>query len=77
MSNSTIQEAEKSKEAGNPVISGMTQAEDKVLEPKPWIEKIHKLMEAKNLDEAKKELKAFRKRYPDYKLPDDLKSLMP
>ncbi len=71
MADSTIQEAE------SPVIAGMAQTEQKVLEPKPWIEKIRKLIEAKKPNEARKEMEAFRKRYPDYKLPDDLKLLMP
>lgn len=71
MSDSTMQEAEK------PVIAGSAQTEQKVLEPKPWIEKIYKLIEEKKADDAKKELDAFRKRYPDYKLPADLTSLMP
>ncbi len=68
MMDSTIQEAE------SPVIAGTALAEPKVLEPKPWIEKIRKLLLEKKPDEAKKELEAFRKHYPDYKLPDDLKS---
>ncbi len=71
MSDSAVQETE------SPVISGMAQAEQKVLEPKAWIEKIRKLIEEKKPDEAKKELEDFRKRYPDHKLPDDLKSLLP
>lgn len=77
MTNSTMHETEIRKEAGSPVISGMAQAEQEVLEPKPWLEKIRKLIEAKKPDAAKKELKAFRKHYPDYKLPDDLKALIP
>jgi hypothetical protein len=77
ISDSAIQQAEKSKDTESPVITGMAQAEQKVLEPKEWIKKIRKLLEAKKQDEAEKELKAFRKRYPDYKLPDDLKALIP
>jgi len=77
MSDSTVMQADKLKEGESPVEPGMLQAEQKALEPKPWIEKIHKLIEEKKLDEAKKELEAFRKHYPDYKLPNDLKSLLP
>jgi len=49
--------------------------EQEVLQAKPWIEKIRELVESKHKDEARKELESFRKHYPDYKLPDDLKSL--
>lgn len=77
ISDSTLQQAETSNETETPFVSGMAQAEQKVLEPKAWIKKIRKLIEAKNIDEAKKELKAFRKHYPDYKLADDLKALLP
>jgi hypothetical protein len=62
-------------EAVSPIAEGMTPAEQEVLQPKPWLEKIRKLLQAKKIDDARKELKDFKKRYPDYKLPDDLKSL--
>ncbi len=71
-----VQKTDKQKENETLAIAGAAQAEPKVLEPKPWIEKIRKLIEEKKLDEGRKELRAFRKRYPDYKLPNDLKSLV-
>lgn len=77
MSGSVILEADKQKETESPILSGIVQTEQKVLEPKPWIKKIRKLLEAKKLAESRKELQAFRKHYPDYRLPDDLKSLLP
>ncbi len=77
MSDLIVPQTDKLKGSESPVISGMAQAEQKVLEPKAWIKKIRKLIEAKNIDEAKKELEAFKKRYPDHKLPDDLKPLIP
>lgn len=46
-----------------------------VLEPKPWLAKIRDLVKAGNSAAARKELESFTKRYPDYILPDDLKSL--
>lgn len=46
-----------------------------VLEPKPWLEKIRKLLEAGKKADAKRELESFKKRYPAYTLPDVLKSL--
>ncbi len=70
MMDSTMHEAE------SPIIAGIAQTEQKALEPQPWIEKIRKLLLEKKPDEAKKELEAFRKHYPDYKLPNDLKSLI-
>lgn len=46
-----------------------------ILEPKPWIAKIRKLVSTNKKEEARKELELFKKHYPKYKLPDDLKSI--
>lgn len=58
-----------------PQATTIAPAEQEVLEPKPWLEKIRKLLKATKKDDARKELEAFKKRYPDYKLPADLTSL--
>lgn len=44
------------------------------LEPKPWIARIRKLVKAGEMEAAQKELESFKKRYPNYTLPEDLKS---
>ena len=43
------------------------------LEPKVWLDRILDLRRSGKLEEAEKSLKAFRARYPDYPLPDELK----
>ena len=41
--------------------------------PQTWIEDIRKLMAAGKSEEAGQEIAEFKKRYPDYVLPDDLR----
>lgn len=41
--------------------------------PETWLEDIRKLRAAGKTPEAERELVEFRKRYPDYRLPDDLR----
>jgi Meckel syndrome type 1 protein len=43
--------------------------------PEHWIVDIRQMLEDGRRDDAIKNLAAFRKRYPDYKLPDDLRDL--
>lgn len=45
-----------------------------VLEPKPWLAKIRELVATGKAEAARMELESFKKRYPNYTLPDDLKS---
>jgi hypothetical protein len=45
------------------------------LYPEHWIADIRQMLEDGRRDDAIKNLAAFRKRYPDYKLPDDLRDL--
>ncbi len=40
--------------------------------PEDWLIRIRRLKEQGKLDEAKKELAAFKKRYPDYRVPEAL-----
>ncbi len=46
------------------------------LSPEDSLARIRQLKQQGKLEEAKKELAAFRKRYPDYAVPADLKELM-
>lgn len=48
------------------------QADEEVLQPAAWIARIRKLKLQGRKPEAEKELVAFRKHYPDFRLPDDL-----
>jgi hypothetical protein len=45
------------------------------LAPEKWLERIEELRKQGRLDEAKTSLAEFRKRYPDYQLPDSLRNL--
>ncbi|HEY5993496.1 MAG TPA: hypothetical protein VIU46_02735 [Gallionellaceae bacterium] len=45
------------------------------LRPADWLSRIKQLKQQGKLDEARKELAAFKKRYPDYKLPKELGNL--
>jgi len=41
--------------------------------PEPWLEEIRQLRRAGKEKEAAEALAAFRKAYPDFKLPEDLR----
>jgi hypothetical protein len=43
------------------------------LTPEKWLERIEELRKRGRLDEAKTSFAEFRKRYPDYRLPDGLR----
>jgi TolA-binding protein len=43
------------------------------LTPKKWLERIEELRKQGKLDEARASLAEFKKRYPDYRLPDSLR----
>jgi hypothetical protein len=47
-------------------------AEQKARTPEEWLEALRRLKAQGRTDEFVRELAEFRKRYPDYKLPDDL-----
>ena len=42
------------------------------LRPEDWLIRIQRLKQQGKLDEARKELAAFKKRYPDYRIPEAL-----
>ena len=52
-------------------VSKLERAAD--LPPEKWLERIEELRKQGRFDEAKTSLAEFRKRYPDYRLPDALK----
>jgi hypothetical protein len=51
-----------------------TKADMVNLPPKEWLARIRQLKQQGKTDEGKKELAAFRKRYPDYSVPKDLET---
>lgn len=59
-------------------LASEPQAETKAdlanLPPKEWLARIRQLKKQGKTDEAKKELAAFRKRYPDYSVPKDMET---
>jgi hypothetical protein len=48
------------------------EASDASLTPDDWLKRIKRLKQKGNLEEAKKELAEFKKRYPDYRVPQAL-----
>lgn len=50
------------------------EASDANLRPEDWLKRIKKLRQQGKLEEAKKELAAFKKHYPDYPVPEALES---
>jgi hypothetical protein len=42
------------------------------MRPEDWLIRIRRLKQQGKLDEAKKELAAFKKRHPDYQIPEAL-----
>ena len=54
-----------------PPLAGVGVADQAQAEtPERWLERIVRLRTEGRNDEAEKELAEFRKRYPDYKVPD-------
>ena len=62
---------------GTGVVSGMASrlsvSESKERAPEKWLEDIRKLKTEGKAAEAERELADFKKRYPDYRLPEDLR----
>jgi hypothetical protein len=52
-----------------------TEADDATLSPEEWVKRIVELQRQGKMKEAAEELKKFKKRYPDYALPADLRDL--
>lgn len=58
-------------------LTSMEGSAEEALQPEPWLQKIRKLLESGEENAARKELEAFKKEYPDYTLPEDIKSIAP
>lgn len=50
---------------------------DRDLAPDKWLERIEELRKQGRIDDARASLAEFRKRYPDFKLPETLRNLAP
>ena len=48
--------------------------DDAITSPEDWLDRIKKLKQEGRLEEAKKELDAFKKRYPDFPVPEALQT---
>ncbi len=62
-------------EAASSMAAAPPLADTANLRPQDWLARIRQLKQQGKLDEARKELAAFRKHYPDYAVPADLKGL--
>ena len=58
-----------------PPSAAMTPEPNNRLYPEHWLANIQKLLRENRRDEAIRNLEEFRKQYPDYRLPDDLRDL--
>ncbi|MEQ1917473.1 MAG: hypothetical protein ABL856_12190 [Gallionella sp.] len=70
MASGQVSAAPAARMAATPVIADqLLKAKDATLNPEDWLKQIKALQQADKLEEAKKELVAFKKRYPDYQIP--------
>lgn len=70
MSSGKVNAAPQARMAAAPVMADqLLKAKDVTLSPEDWLKQIKALQQADKLEEAKKELVAFKKRYPDYQIP--------
>jgi hypothetical protein len=58
-----------------PAVAPASSGDDVVLAPDDWVKRIVELQRQGKTKEAAEELKKFKKRYPDYALPADLRDL--
>ncbi|UHQ18435.1 hypothetical protein LVB87_09430 [Lysobacter sp. KIS68-7] len=63
------QYAEPDEEVVPPATTGSPEVRD------AWLQRIRELQKAGNVEDARVSLKAFRKRYPEYVIPEDLRPL--
>lgn len=59
--------------SASPAVSAMGKLERLELPPEKWLERIEELRRQGKFDEAKASLAEFRKRFPDYRLPEALR----
>ncbi len=70
MASGQVSAAPAARMAATPVMADqLLKAKDAPLSPADWLKQIKALQQAGKLEEAKKELLAFKKRYPDYQIP--------
>ena len=55
----------------DPQLTQFDEPDTAILQPEAWLKRIKQLRQSGKLEEAKKELAAFKKRYPDYSVPKD------
>ena len=66
----TVSAAPAARMAAAPVMADqLLKTKDATLSPEDWLKQIKALQQAGKLEEGKKELVAFKKRYPDYPIP--------
>ena len=70
MASGQVSAAPAARMAAAPVMADqLLKAKDATLSPEDWLKQIKALQQAGKREEAKKELTAFKKRYPDYAIP--------
>ena len=70
MASGQVSAAPAARMAAAPVMADqLLKAKDATLSPEDWLKQIKTMQQAGKLEEAKKELVAFKKRYPDYQIP--------
>ena len=70
MSSGQVSAAPAARMAAAPLMADqLLKAKDATLSPEDWLKQIKALQQAGKLEEAKKELVAFKKRYADYQIP--------
>ena len=57
------------------IASSASSPQDDAATPEAWLKQIRDLRDANKLDEARASAKRFRARYPEWRVPDDLKVL--
>ncbi len=62
--------------AASPGMARLKAASSAVEGPEPWLERIRQLVKEGRLEEARKSLEEWRRRYPDWVVPEDLKGLV-
>lgn len=62
--------------AASPGMARLKAASPAAEGPEPWLERIRQLVKEGRLEEARKSLEEWRRRYPDWGVPEDLKGLV-
>ncbi len=62
--------------AASPSMARLKAASPAAEGPEPWLERIRQLVKEGRLEEARKSLEEWRRRYPEWGVPEDLKGLV-